>query len=79
MRRVPDVSSSPVRTFGLVQITLYSYWTTDTGIGMTPEELKTNLGTLAKSGTSEFLSKAESDTAGNGNLIGAFGLGFYSR
>ena len=46
---------------------------------MTPEELKTNLGTLAKSGTSEFLSKAESDTAGNGNLIGAFGLGFYSR
>ena len=52
---------------------------TDTGIGMTPEELTTNLGTLAKSGTSEFLSKAESDTSGNGNLIGAFGLGFYSR
>ena len=50
----------------------------DTGIGMTPEELTTNLGTLAKSGTSEFLSKAESDTSGNGNLIGAFGLGFYS-
>ena len=45
---------------------------------MTPEELTTNLGTLAKSGTSEFLSKAESDTSGNGNLIGAFGLGFYS-
>ncbi|KAI0723162.1 Hsp90 protein-domain-containing protein [Earliella scabrosa] len=51
---------------------------TDTGIGMTPEELTTNLGTLAKSGTSEFLSKAESDTSSNGNLIGAFGLGFYS-
>ncbi|TBU32908.1 heat shock protein Hsp90 [Dichomitus squalens] len=51
---------------------------TDTGIGMTPEELKTNLGTLAKSGTSDFLSKAESDTTGTGNLIGAFGLGFYS-
>ncbi|CDO71337.1 hypothetical protein BN946_scf184908.g95 [Trametes cinnabarina] len=50
----------------------------DTGIGMTPEELSTNLGTLAKSGTSEFLSRAESDTTGNGNLIGAFGLGFYS-
>ncbi|KAI9001433.1 heat shock protein Hsp90 [Trametes punicea] len=50
----------------------------DTGIGMTPEELATNLGTLAKSGTSEFLSKAESDTTGTGNLIGAFGLGFYS-
>ncbi|KAI1789557.1 heat shock protein Hsp90 [Ganoderma leucocontextum] len=51
---------------------------TDTGIGMTAEELKNNLGTLAKSGTSEFLSRAESDTSGNGNLIGAFGLGFYS-
>ncbi|KAH9951681.1 heat shock protein Hsp90 [Amylocystis lapponica] len=52
---------------------------TDTGIGMTPEELTNNLGTLAKSGTSEFLARAEStDTTGTGNLIGAFGLGFYS-
>jgi len=44
---------------------------------MTPEELATNLGTLAKSGTSEFLAQADSSAA-NGNLIGAFGLGFYS-
>ncbi|SJL01979.1 uncharacterized protein ARMOST_05303 [Armillaria ostoyae] len=52
---------------------------TDTGIGMSPEELKRNLGTLAKSGTSEFLARAESqDGANTGNLIGAFGLGFYS-
>ncbi|KAG8828910.1 hypothetical protein FRC17_007382, partial [Serendipita sp. 399] len=51
---------------------------TDTGIGMSPEELKTNLGTLAKSGTSEFLAKAESSSTNGGNLIGAFGLGFYS-
>lgn len=37
-------------------------------------------GTLAKSGTSEFLTRAEgADTTGTGNLIGAFGLGFYSR
>ena len=38
-------------------------------------------GTLAKSGTTEFLQKAESstDATGTGNLIGAFGLGFYSR
>ena len=52
----------------------------DTGIGMTPDELTANLGTLAKSGTSEFLARAEktSDTTGQGNLIGAFGLGFYS-
>ncbi|KAF8974761.1 Hsp90 protein-domain-containing protein [Flammula alnicola] len=51
----------------------------DTGIGMSPEELTTNLGTLAKSGTSDFLAKAEgSDGTATGNLIGAFGLGFYS-
>lgn len=53
----------------------------DTGIGMSPEELTANLGTLAKSGTSEFLAKADtssSGSGGNGNLIGAFGLGFYS-
>ncbi|KAF5321366.1 hypothetical protein D9619_001109 [Psilocybe cf. subviscida] len=51
----------------------------DTGIGMSPEELTTNLGTLAKSGTSDFLAKAESgDGTNNGNLIGAFGVGFYS-
>ncbi|KAF7352824.1 HSP90-domain-containing protein [Mycena venus] len=51
----------------------------DTGIGMSTEELTTNLGTLAKSGTSDFLEKAESgDGTGTGNLIGAFGLGFYS-
>ncbi|KIK65280.1 hypothetical protein GYMLUDRAFT_38715 [Collybiopsis luxurians FD-317 M1] len=52
---------------------------TDTGIGMGPEELTTNLGTLAKSGTSDFLARAESAEGGaTGNLIGAFGLGFYS-
>jgi HSP90 family molecular chaperone len=51
----------------------------DTGIGMTPEELTTNLGTLAKSGTTEFLAKADDTSATtSGNLIGAFGLGFYS-
>ncbi|KAF8528822.1 cation-transporting ATPase [Hysterangium stoloniferum] len=54
---------------------------TDYGIGMSPEELTTNLGTLAKSGTSDFLARAENqntDGTGQGNLIGAFGLGFYS-
>ncbi|TFK75925.1 HSP90-domain-containing protein [Pluteus cervinus] len=52
---------------------------TDTGIGMSKDELARNLGTLAKSGTSEFLARAEGqDGAANGHLIGAFGLGFYS-
>ncbi|KAI0254742.1 Hsp90 protein-domain-containing protein [Lactifluus subvellereus] len=53
---------------------------TDNGIGMTPEEMTENLGTLAKSGTAEFLAQAEGspESATNGNLIGSFGLGFYS-
>ncbi|KIO12942.1 hypothetical protein M404DRAFT_993917 [Pisolithus tinctorius Marx 270] len=52
---------------------------TDTGIGMSGEELATNLGTLAKSGTSDFLARVEGEeSSANSNLIGAFGVGFYS-
>ncbi|KAJ9107871.1 hypothetical protein QFC19_002777 [Naganishia cerealis] len=49
----------------------------DTGIGMTKSELARNLGTIAKSGTSEFLNKADNSSASGGiegsNLIGQFG------
>lgn len=52
---------------------------TDTGIGMTRQDLLNNLGTIARSGTSEFLSKMiESSSEQQQDLIGQFGVGFYS-
>ncbi|HRD84332.1 MAG TPA: molecular chaperone HtpG [Rubrivivax sp.] len=50
----------------------------DNGIGMSAEEAVQHLGTIARSGTREFMARLEGDQKKDANLIGQFGVGFYS-
>ena len=51
---------------------------TDNGCGMSKDELENNLGTIAKSGSFEFKADKPADSEGNIDIIGQFGVGFYS-
>ncbi len=51
---------------------------TDTGVGMTEEDVVTNIGTIAKSGSAEFIKQITDNKADANNIIGKFGVGFYS-
>jgi len=50
----------------------------DNGIGMSRDDIVENIGTIARSGTKEFLTKLSGDQAKDAHLIGQFGVGFYS-
>ena len=70
---------APLRIDIAVDSEAQTFSITDTGVGMTKDDLTERIGTVASSGTLEFLEQMkEGDTPFDANLIGQFGIGFYS-
>ncbi|KAJ3344286.1 TNF receptor-associated protein 1, mitochondrial [Gonapodya sp. JEL0774] len=79
----PDASAEPLEIRISVDRALGTFIIQDTGVGMTLEEVNENLGTIARSGTKEFMEKldkasVEGSKGVRDNIIGQFGVGFYS-
>ena len=74
-----DLSNDEPEIFIVPDAATKTITISDNGIGMTRDEVITNIGTIAKSGTKDFLDKIrESSNAAAQELIGQFGVGFYS-
>jgi len=72
--KTPDELSIKIK----VDKTAKTLTISDNGIGMTRQELIENIGTIARSGSKAFLEKMTGDQKADSNLIGQFGVGFYS-
>ncbi len=83
-RRFEAVSNPELQVDGELEITLVAnriertLTVSDNGIGMNREELVEHLGTIARSGTLEFLKRTDEDSEATPDLIGQFGVGFYA-
>ncbi|MFP6654491.1 MAG: molecular chaperone HtpG [Myxococcota bacterium] len=83
-RRFEALSDSALQSAAALEIHLVAdrpsrtLTISDNGIGMTGEELIANLGTIARSGTKEFLNRSNEGSEANPDLIGQFGVGFYA-
>jgi len=71
-------SDNDLRVRLIVDKTAGTLTVSDNGIGLSRDEAVQHLGTIAKSGTAEFLNKLSGDQRKDANLIGQFGVGFYS-